>query len=106
MSHAEDDAASATGARPWTAADLVAEGVGFEPTEGRNPQRLSRPSHSSALASFRAGTLEGGGVGPSARSQAGRCPAKKSVRSAAHSSARTPCVTGGLWLRRGSANTL
>ena len=34
-------------------ADSLAEGVGFEPTEARRPQRLSRPSHSSALASFR-----------------------------------------------------
>ena len=32
---------------------LLAEGVGFEPTETRRPQRLSRPSHSSTLASFR-----------------------------------------------------
>src|SRR5918993_4483622 len=32
---------------------VVAEGVGFEPTETRRPQRLSRPSHSSALAAFR-----------------------------------------------------
>ena len=32
---------------------FVAEGKGFEPLESRNPQRLSRPSHSSALATFR-----------------------------------------------------
>ena len=31
----------------------LAEGVGFEPTVTRRPQRLSRPSHSSALATFR-----------------------------------------------------
>jgi hypothetical protein len=31
----------------------MAEGKGFEPLESRNPQRLSRPSHSSALATFR-----------------------------------------------------
>src|SRR4051795_12715113 len=42
---------------PATTKPLLAEGVGFEPTEARRPQRLSRPSHSSALASFRPGTL-------------------------------------------------
>ena len=31
--------------------------MGFEPTETRRPQRLSRPSHSSALASFRLGRI-------------------------------------------------
>ena len=35
----------------------MAEGVGFEPTVGTNPQRFSRPSHSAALAPFRRGTL-------------------------------------------------
>ena len=35
----------------------VAEGVGFEPTVGINPQRFSRPSHSAALAPFRLATL-------------------------------------------------
>src|SRR6476620_10095444 len=89
-----------------TADDLVAEGVGFEPTEGRNPQRLSRPSHSSALASFRAGTLEAATARSPGQVQLGRRPAKNSVRRAAHSAARTPWVTGGLWLSRGSANTL
>src|SRR5688572_16345004 len=39
----------------------MAEGVGFEPTEARRPQRLSRPSHSSALASFRRARLAAGG---------------------------------------------
>ena len=33
--------------------DLVAEGKGFEPLVTRRPQRLSRPPHSSALATFR-----------------------------------------------------
>jgi len=40
-----------------TVRDLVAEAVGFEPTVTRRPQRLSRPSHSSALARFRRATL-------------------------------------------------
>lgn len=30
----------------------MAEGVGFEPTEGANPRRFSRPLHSSTLAPF------------------------------------------------------
>src|SRR5215211_2253797 len=30
----------------------MAEGVGFEPTVALRPQRFSRPSHSSALATF------------------------------------------------------
>ena len=41
-------AVTGSGTRP-----LVAEGVGFEPTVTRRPQRLSRPPHSSALATFR-----------------------------------------------------
>ncbi len=35
----------------------MAEGVGFEPTVGTNPQRFSRPSHSAALAPFRLARL-------------------------------------------------
>lgn len=35
--------------------DHLAEGVGFEPTVNRGPQRLSRPPHSSALATLRSG---------------------------------------------------
>ena len=34
---------------------ILAEGVGFEPTVTRKPQRFSRPSHSSALAPLRSG---------------------------------------------------
>ena len=34
----------------------VAEGVGFEPTEGVNPRRFSRPVHSTALPPLRAKT--------------------------------------------------
>jgi hypothetical protein len=73
---------------------LEAEGVGFEPTEARRPQRLSRPSHSSTLASFRPGIV------------AVRLSAKKASSSAVASSARTPDTTGKLWLSRGSAATL
>src|SRR5690554_6065781 len=56
----------------------MAEGVGFEPTEARRPQRLSRPSHSSTLASFRRARLSGIGaprlqeLDPISRSAAGR----------------------------------
>ena len=32
---------------------ILAEGMGFEPMVTRRPQRLSRPPHSSALATFR-----------------------------------------------------
>jgi hypothetical protein len=39
--------------RACTRPDQRAEGVGFEPTVTRRPQRLSRPPHSSALATFR-----------------------------------------------------
>ena len=42
--------------RPRAPVDLhraAAESVGFEPTVSRNPQRLSRPPHSSALATLR-----------------------------------------------------
>ena len=42
---------------PVDARGHVAEGVGFEPTEARRLQRLSRPSHSSALAAFRRARL-------------------------------------------------
>lgn len=42
---------------PWTALHRIgrvsAEGKGFEPLVTRRPQRLSRPPHSSALATFR-----------------------------------------------------
>ena len=40
----------------------MAEGVGFEPTETRKPQRFSRPSHSSALASLQGRTTLAKGV--------------------------------------------
>ena len=53
------------GSTTWTRADappaphgapvLVAESEGFEPSVTRRPQRLSRPPHSSALATLRAG---------------------------------------------------
>jgi hypothetical protein len=36
-----------------TGPERVAEGMGFEPMVTRRPQRLSRPPHSSALATFR-----------------------------------------------------
>ena len=45
------EATRATGAA-W-APVLVAESEGFEPSVTRRPQRLSRPPHSSALATFR-----------------------------------------------------
>ncbi len=40
---------------PCRAPVLVAESEGFEPSVTRRPQRLSRPPHSSALATLRAG---------------------------------------------------
>jgi GTP 3',8-cyclase len=41
------------GGPPGVSLDSAAEGMGFEPMETRRPQRLSRPPHSSALATFR-----------------------------------------------------
>ena len=39
--------------KPYLIRAFVAEGKGFEPLVTRRPQRLSRPPHSSALATFR-----------------------------------------------------
>jgi hypothetical protein len=36
----------------------VAEGVGFEPTEGLHPQQFSRLPHSTALPPLRSGRVE------------------------------------------------
>jgi hypothetical protein len=87
-----------------TKKDLMAEGVGFEPTEARRPQRLSRPSHSSALASFRRARLAAGPGGP-AVGHLRRRMAKNSTSRAAQRSASTPPTTGMRWLSRGSATT-
>ena len=38
---------------PGGGVSSMAEGVGFEPTVALRPQRFSRPSHSSALATLR-----------------------------------------------------
>src|SRR5262245_5978039 len=90
----------------------VAEGVGFEPTVTQGPQRLSRPPHSSVLATLRGGHYSsadgvrkaGSSLGPAGAGQ--RRSAKKSVSSAAPASAATPAVTVNSWFRRGSAPTL
>jgi site-specific DNA recombinase len=85
-------------------AEHLAESVGFEPTVTRRPQRLSRPPHSSALATLRRRHYRW----PRApgETDAATCDqrrtAKKALRSAALSSARTSSVSANSWLRRGS----
>src|SRR3954464_7139837 len=81
---------------PVMIATLIAEGEGFEPSvQGLPTQRFSRPPDSTTLAPLRDEVLQGSGYV--------RRAAKNSTRSAAHSGARTPAVTCGRWLRRGSA---
>ena len=76
----------------------VAESVGFEPTVASRPQRFSRPSHSSTLATLRAGRY---------RSASPALRRRRTVRSAAASARRrTPATTATSWLSRGSAPRL
>ena len=75
---------------------FVAESVGFEPTVASRPQRFSRPSHSSTLATLRVGRY---------RSTSRRCE-KNPCTSPAASSARTPLVTAMSWCSRGSTARL
>ena len=100
------DAATPDAQRPPDRrAVVMAEGMGFEPMVTRRPQRLSRPPHSSALATFRRRHYRRRLRRPTCRGRAAglqRRSAKKRASTSAHSSARTPWTHGTSWLRRGS----
>ena len=93
------------GQRPFVTVEL-AESMGFEPMVTRRPQRLSRPPHSSALATLRCRGYRRPSGSPAGPALESRRSEKNSWSSAAHSSARTIGTTPNSWLSRGSAPRL